>query len=66
MTYDKLMQAHEKATLAYDRTRLGTAAHEKAGKRLDKAAQALDVFRAQQKRLAGGEISVYESLMLPN
>jgi hypothetical protein len=47
-TYEQLMQAYEKAAQAYTRTRLGTQAHEKAGKRLDKACEALEQFRANQ------------------
>jgi hypothetical protein len=46
MTFDQLMQAYEKAAKAYHRTRLGTQANAKAGKRLDKACEALEQYRA--------------------
>ena len=61
MTHDQLMQAYEKAALAFHKTKPMTQAASKAGKRMDKAAQALEAFRIQQKRLAGNAISVYES-----
>jgi hypothetical protein len=49
MTYEQLMRAYEKAAIAYDRTRLGTQANSKAGKRLDKACEALEQFRTDNK-----------------
>jgi mannose/cellobiose epimerase-like protein (N-acyl-D-glucosamine 2-epimerase family) len=64
VTYDDLMQAYEKACAMYYVTKLGTKAHEMAGKRMDKAAQALETFRANEKRNNGESLSVYESLSL--
>ena len=49
MTFDQLMQAYEKAAEAYHRTRLGTQANAKAGKRLDKACEALAQYRANNQ-----------------
>jgi hypothetical protein len=49
MTYEQLMQAYEKAFAAYDRARLGTQAHTKAGKRLDAACEALEQYRTDNK-----------------
>ena len=46
MTYEQLMQAYEKAAEAYSLTRLGTQKHTDAGKRMDKAAEALEQYRA--------------------
>jgi DnaJ-domain-containing protein 1 len=46
MTFHELMQAYEKAAEAYHRTRFGTQANEKAGKRLAKACKALEQYRA--------------------
>jgi DnaJ-domain-containing protein 1 len=46
MTYEQLMQAYEKAAEAYHRARFGTQASAKAGKRLDKACEALEQYRA--------------------
>jgi hypothetical protein len=50
-TLEQLMQAYEKAAIAYDRTRLGTVANEKAGKRLDKACEALEQWRANNPKV---------------
>ena len=64
VTYEGLMQAYEKACTSYHATRLGTKAHEAAGKRMDKAAQALETFRVTEKCNNGDSLSVYESLSL--
>ena len=64
VTYDDLMQAYEKAAAMYHVTKLGTKAREMAGKRMDKAVQALETFRANEKRNNGDSLSVYESLYL--
>lgn len=47
-TYDQLMQAYEKAAMAYHKTKPMTQAASKAGKRMDKAAEALEQFRANE------------------
>ena len=46
MTYEQLMQAYEKAAEAYHRTKPLTQAAAKAGKRMDKAVEALEQYRA--------------------
>jgi hypothetical protein len=48
-TYEQLMQAYEKAADCYSRCKLGTVKHTNAGKKLDKAADALDQWRAGNK-----------------
>jgi hypothetical protein len=48
-TYEQLMQAYEKAVVAYHKTKPFTQASGKAGKRMDKAAEALEQFRANQQ-----------------
>ena len=65
-TYDDLMQEYEKVAMLYHVSKAGTQAREKLGKRMDKAAQALEAYRVQQKRNNGDTISVYESLFLFN
>jgi len=45
-TYAQLMQAYEKAAAAYHKTKPMTQAAANAGKRLDKAVEALEQFRA--------------------
>lgn len=45
-TYDQLMQDYEKAAMAYHKTKPMTQAATKAGKRLDKAVEALAQYRA--------------------
>jgi hypothetical protein len=46
MTYEQLMQEYEKAAEAYHRTKPMTQAAAKAGKRMDKAVEALKQYRA--------------------
>lgn len=65
-TFEQLDAAYEKACNDYHATRMGTKAHAAAGKRMDKAAQALEANRIQQKRMAGQPVSVYESLLIFN
>ena len=65
-TYDNLMQEYERVSMLYHVSKSGTQAREKLGKRMDKAAQALEAYRVQQKRLNGDTISVYDSLFLSN
>jgi hypothetical protein len=62
MTYEQLMKAYEKAANAFDRTRVGTQANEKAGRRLDKACEDLDQYRANNK--PGDSLSLKEKLSL--
>ena len=46
MTYQELMQAYEKAAEAFHRTKPMTQAAAKAGKRMEKATEALEQYRA--------------------
>ena len=48
-TYAKLIQDYENASIAYDKCKLGTVKHEKAGKRLDNACEALEQWRSNNK-----------------
>ena len=64
ITYESLMQAYEKASNAYHKTKLGTKANTEAGKRMDKAAQALEAWRINEKINQGEAVSVYESLFV--
>jgi hypothetical protein len=45
MTYEQLMKQYEKAAAAYHKTKPMTQAATKAGKRVDKAAEALEQYR---------------------
>ena len=45
-TYDQLMQAYEKAAEAFHKTKPMTQAANKAGKRMEKAIEALEQYRA--------------------
>jgi hypothetical protein len=62
MTYEQLMQAYEKAADAYHRTRFGTQACERAGKRLSKACETLEQYRANNK--PADSLSLKEKLFL--
>ena len=62
MTYEQLMQAYEAAADAYHRTRSGTQAGQKAGKRLDKDCEALEQYRANNK--PADSLSLKEKLSL--
>ena len=62
MTYEQLMQAYETAANAYHRTRSGTQASQKAGNRLDKACEALEQYRANNK--PADSLSLKEKLSL--
>lgn len=48
-TYEQLMQAYEKAAMAYHKAKPMTQAASNAGKRMDKAIEALEQFRANQQ-----------------
>jgi hypothetical protein len=47
--YEQLMQTYEEAAGAFDRTRRGTRANENAGRRLGRACEALEQYRANNK-----------------
>jgi quinol monooxygenase YgiN len=46
MTYEQLMQAYEKAAMAFHKTKPMTQAANKAAKRMEKAIEALEQYRA--------------------
>lgn len=46
MKYDQLMQAYEKAAEAFHKAKTMTQAASKAGKRMEKAIEALEQYRA--------------------
>jgi len=48
-TYEQLMAQYEKASEVYDSCKFGTKKAEQAGKRLDKACEALEQWRANNK-----------------
>lgn len=48
-TYEQLMQAYEKAAMAYHKAKPMTQAASNAGKRMDKAIEALEQFRANHQ-----------------
>jgi hypothetical protein len=51
MTYDQLMQAYEKAAEAFHKTKPMTQAASKAGKRMEKAIEALEQYRANNQEV---------------
>lgn len=56
-TYDQLMSNYERLANEYDRCRLGTKKHESEGKRLDKACEALEQWRANNKPIDNRSLS---------
>jgi hypothetical protein len=46
MTYEQLMQAYEKAAVAFHKTKPMTQAASKAAKRMEKVIEALEQYRA--------------------
>lgn len=63
-TIEQLEAEYEKASMLYHVTKSGTKAKELVGKRMDKAAMALEAYRINEKRSKGETISVFESLYL--
>ena len=47
--YEQLMKEYENAATTYQRTKLGTKKHIAVGKKLDKASEALEQWRADNK-----------------
>ena len=45
-TYEQLMKAYESVATKYLKSKLGTKKHSELGKKLDKACEALEQFRA--------------------